>query len=333
MSTFGMRTYGDGFVADQRQLLHNVVNGLEVYNQSPDPLIDLFTQLTVRENARVPQAPLFFDEEGEGANPDARRIQHRLLSFPLRTFETIAPFTRTGLEDALPSDILDTANAGMAGDAERVQGLFFASIFLKRTAGSIGTAYQASFWNGETDVPAYGENTFASAHSHYAGTNNATLSRDHIIGAVEDMLEHGYGMRPGSLYAFFNTAQYSDVIAIMDPTSNPVQGTPMRQTLIDQGGIGTGITVYGVKILFNQHVPAGYFAILDGDVKPIGRREHLMPEYRGLQIFQDPPNETAPLLNTKWRRRIGFAVRHLGAGVCRQIVASTTYTNPTMRFA
>jgi hypothetical protein len=327
-----MRTYGEGFVANQQQLLQDIVDGLDVYNSAPDPIIDRFTTVTLRETSRVSQAPIDFTEEGEGANPDRQKQTFRLLSFPLRTFDALSGFTRTGLEDALPSDILATMEAGMKGDAERVMGLFFSSVFIKRTAGAVGTAYQASFWNGETDVPSFGENTFGSAHFHYNGTNNATLSRDHIIADVENLVEHGFGQRPGSLWAFFNPAQMSDVLAVMDPTSNPVQGTLQRQVAIDRGILNTNVTLHGVNIAFHQHVPAGYYCILDEDAKPVARREHLNPEFRGLRMFQDQPSSTSPLLDMKWRRRIGFAARILGAGVARQIVASTTYTNPTMRF-
>lgn len=328
----GMRGYSEGFVADQKQLLHRIVDGLAVYNANPDPVINMFSEPIYSETARVPQAPLEYDEEGEGANPQAKKLQIRLLSFPLRTFNLGAPFTKTGLEDALPSDVIKTAEAAMKGDAEGMLGRFAACIFTKRTAGALGTAYQASFWNGETDVPPFGENIFSGATANFKGTNNATLSRDHVIDAIEDVNEHGYGLTPGSLHAFFNIAQFSDLAAIVDATSAPI-GTPERQKAIDRGFIGAGVTVWGAQVHVVPWVPAGYFAVLASDVKPLAMREHLNPANRGLQIMGPNIESMNPLVGAEYRHRYGFAVQHLGAGACRQIVASTTYTNPTMRFS
>lgn len=327
MAIQGLYTGDHGIVANQAQLLQDIVDGLAVYNQQPNPLVDAISWDTFREQARVPQAPLFFEEEGSGALPDYQGVAKRELIFPLRTFDTMLAYTKTGVEDALPEDIMADANAAMAGDSQRVTGLAMAAIFRPRTAGSIGTPYIASFYNGETDVPPYGEKTFSTAHSHYAGINATTLTRDHIAAAVEDVAEHGFR---GPYIGLFSIYQADDVLKIQDSSSTLIQ-SPARQAAVDQGTLA-GTLVAGVQCVFSEFVPAGYFAVLDAGARPLGRRQHLNPQYRGLRIesqINDPAN---PLVGRYFRRRIGFAVRLLGAGAVRQIVNSTTYTTPTMRF-
>ncbi len=217
----------------------------------------------------------------------------------------------------------------MKGDAQRVTGLMFAALFTKRTAGSIAAAYEASFWNGETDVPGFGQNTFSSAHAHYAGLNTTTLARAHIEACVEDIAEHGY--MDGQFIGLFSQAQISDLSALQD-ADNKVT-TPGRIKAVDQGFLEGGVPIAGVDCFIHPFVPAGYFAVINMSVPPLGRREHMDEGVRGLRMdgeINDPDN---PLVGKRFRRRIGFRAAHLGAGVCRQLVASTTYTNPPMRFA
>ena len=109
--------------------------------------------------------------------------------------------------------------------------------------------------------------------------------------------------------------------------------TPERSRAIDTGVIGTNIMLEGVIIHFDDNVPSGYTCMLSTDVKPIAKRVHFKPEYQGLQMYSNTPNETYPLAGQIFLRRIGFGVQHLAAGTCRQLVASTTYTNPTFRLA
>lgn len=325
----GLYTGDSGFIVNQTQLLQDVIDGLAVYNSTLDPLVDLLSMEILKEQARIPQAPLDFEEEGQGTNPAFKNVQKRLLTFPLRTFDTATAWTKTGLEDALPSDIMADANAAMQGDAQRVLGLMMAAAFKPQPAGSVSTAYRAGAYNGETDVPSFGEKQFTTAHYHYKGINTTTLARSHILEAVEDIAEHGYG---GPYVAVFSTYQADEVLGLQDPTTGVLAATPERQLAVDQGVISRGTTIAGVFCKFSMFVPAGYFGVFDTSVKPLGRREHINPAYRGLRMEESMNDALNPLYGKYFRRRIGFAGRHLGAFTLRQIVASTSYTDPTMRF-
>jgi len=329
----GMIGYAQGYIADQTQLLQTIVDGLAVWNKSEDPLVSLLCAEETREIARVAQAPLTFQPHGDGANPDAQKQTYRLLQFPLSSYSLSAPFTKLGLQDALVDDVIATANGAMAGDAERITCELMRAIFTKRTAGSVGTAYQAGFFNGETDAPNYGNfSNYGSAANHYAGLNTTTFAKSQIVAAVEAMNKFGYGMNPSTCVALFNTDQKSDVSAVMDSTASiGIIATPERIRALDQG-VQADIRIEGVRCIFHPWVPSGYFAVIDAATKPLAKRVHPNPEYRGLMI--DGPNISSPrdpLVGAEYLRRVGFAVRHLGAGVCRQLVGSTTYTNPTFR--
>jgi hypothetical protein len=149
-----------GYVADQTQLLQIVVDGLAVYNQTAPEVIPEFATDVYQQEMRVSQAPIQFSPHADGGVPEAQRQSYRLINAPLAAYDAGAPFTVLGLQDALPSDIQATMDAVMAGDIERQEMEFFRTIFTKVTAGSVGTAYSPAWWNAETDVPDFRNNTF-----------------------------------------------------------------------------------------------------------------------------------------------------------------------------
>lgn len=327
----GITGYSHGYIADQTQLLQTVVDGLAVYNQTVDPVIAEFSQEVVSEVLRVPQAPIQFDRGADGASPLAQRQSYRLIQTPFEDFIAGSPFTVQGLQDALPTDIQNTLDGLMLGDAERQDMEFFRCLFTSRTAGSVGTAYRASFYNGETDVPAFKNNTFSGAHNHYVGMNTTTLALSQLDTAINHIRHHGYGTRPGSLVAYFHTDQEDDLKALLNISVASSLTTPMRIAAQDQGLREQELTYAGCILRTNDNVPSGYFGVFARDVRPIAKRVHRDPMWRGLQRYSKTFTENFPLAGNEFMNRYGFVVQHLGAGYCAQLVASTSYTNPTFR--
>lgn len=326
MNAPGLLTGSSGYIQNPTQLLQRIEDGLSVFNETPDPLIDLLCEDHFELETSVDQAPSDFEREGEGSLPGAQKLQWRDLKFPLETFDMRTSWTKTGLEDSREDRVLREANAAMKGWAVREVGLLAAAIFRNRTAGAIGTAYEASFYNGETDVPPFLENSFASAHSHYRGINTTTLARSHILTDIENVAEHGFS--PNMLLA--SPYQHDDLLAIMDPGSGNLINTPERQKAIDDGILAGGVKVCGLTIFLHSAVPAGYYSVIDTRQRPIGRRLHDKAENRGLRIERGTQPDN-PLVDAYFRARVGYRVRILGAATASQIVASTSYTNPTMR--
>lgn len=330
----GQQGYAGGAIADQTQLLQDIRSELALYNRTIDPWVMRLSEQTIRQTLRVAQAPKSFRQKADGGNANSTNMVYRLLNVPFKTYDLNSEFTIEWLQDALPSDVMAEMSGAMAGDVEMVNALFFAALFTKQTVGSISTAYQAGFYNGETDVPSYKNNSFASAHFHYLGLNTVTLALSHIQSMKIDLQEHGYGLTPGSLFLFANSAQSSALINLSNTNaSNTVLQamTMQRQKGIDEGIVGTGWVLEGAQVVITDDVPVGYLGMVAADVKPVAMREHFNPAYAGLQEYVDNYNTRYPLAGMKFMRRVGFAVQHLGAGTCRQLVASTTYTNPTFR--
>jgi hypothetical protein len=255
------------------------------------------------------------------------------LNVPFKSYGLSSEFTIQWLQDALSSDVMNELATAVAGDVQLVNSLFWASVFTKQAVGSIGTAYQAGFYNGETDVPDFKNNAlYGTAHYHYLGLNTTTLALSHIRDMKKDIQEHGYGLVPGSLHLFASTTEQAAVTALMNTNASSTilqASTPNREVAIDYGIVNTGVVIEGVRVHITDDVPAGYLAMIAGDTKPVARREHLNPAYRGLQDYSERASSEYPLLGMQFMRRIGFSVQHLGAGTCRQLVGSTTYTNPT----
>jgi hypothetical protein len=328
----GINGYSVGAIADQTLLLQDIRDGLSVYNMQMDPIVDQFSEQTVRQTLRVSQAPKQFTKKADGGRAEDSKSLYRKLNVPLVTYDLSSEFTVEWLQDALSSDVITEMNSAMAGDVELCNSLFYQACFLKQTVGSIATAYQAGFYNGETDVPAYKNNTFSAAHFHYLGANSTTYTLAIHRLMKTDIQEHGYGLREGDLHLWINTAQVGDVSALINSNTTILQAiTGQREKAIDAGLIGTGIMIEGVIIHVDDNVPAGYVMMLASDVKPIARRVHFRAEYKGLMSYQEAVNPDYPLAGMAFMRRIGFAGQILGAGTCRQLVASTTYTNPTFR--
>jgi hypothetical protein len=328
----GVNNFQQGAIVDQTLLLQEIRDGLGVYNTQQSPVIDMFSEQTVRQTLRVSQAPKQFKRDADGGSPESQKAVYRLLNVPLDDWGLGSEFTVKYLQDALPSDIINEVDSAMRGDVELVDALFWRAVFTKRTVGSVGTAYQAGFYNGETDVPPYKNNSFGSAHFHYLGANSTTYTLAIHRAMKKDLQEHGYGLLPNSIHAYFHTDQINDLMGLINSNTTILQAiTGQREKGIDSGVVGTGIVIEGVVIHIDDNAPSGYVAMLCTDVKPVAKRVHFTPAYQGLQVYKQSEIEGYPLAGIQFLRRIGFAVQHLGAGTCRQLVASTTYTNPTFR--
>jgi hypothetical protein len=88
----------------------------------------------------------------------------------------------------------------------------------------------------------------------------------------------------------------------------------------------------GAFVVHSYFIPQSYVALVasagpDNSDNPVAVREHELAAYCGL--LQIPGNGRYPLQNSYFRLTIGVGIRHRGAAIVCQIVASTTYTEPT----
>ena len=331
----GFRGYSDGYVSDQTQLLQDIVDGLVIYNKTANPLIDNFCMKTTREIERVSQSALDSEEMPDGGTVGAKTQTYRLITNRFKSYLIRTGWTSLGLQDALPSDVQATLDGAMAGDAQRLNTLFFQAIFKAygdaTAINTVGTASSVGFYHGETDVSDFKNTTFNGvAQDHYTYTASTTLGVDNIDTLMGLVRGKGYGLMPGALTLFANTAQAPDIQAIMDPSSGIAGVTPNRVSAIDDGVQGNGIRVRGCNVVIDNDVPSGFVALVANDVKPISMREHIDPAYRGLLRYQESFDQNFPLANSNFLRRVGFTVRHMGAGAVIKLNAGS-YANPTFR--
>lgn len=327
MPTSSPIAYLDGYIHDQKILLAQIEDELDLFNRAfSNTWIDELCVTVTEENVRVYQGAGTFDAYAEGSMPLRQAGQRRIIKTALDAYARLTEWTKLGIQDVRESEVRQEIAAAMAAYDERNLGLMFYQMLTKRTASVVGTASITSFYNGETDVPDFGSNSFFGvAQSHYAGINTTTLARTHLDDCVETLAGKGY---EGPYYGFFSTAQESDVLGLFNPAAAIPFGTPMAQRAIDGGLHRTGITYNNVELIFSPIVPSGYFCVVDRTVQPLNRRVHVQPQYRGL-LMERGSDYDNPMVGASWLFRTGFSVRHLGAGVARQIVGSTTYTNPT----
>lgn len=203
-------------------------------------------------------------------------------------------------------------------------------------------------YNGDGEVPPpWKNNIFSGTHTHYVGSNSATLVPATITLFEDDMISHGYGPQNGTkLVLLVNRAQGKVLRgfrvatgAVYDfiPSENVGGGTflPASMGLVGrpQNAVPGEIGTYGpFHIVEEEYVPAGYLVCLaaggpDDLTNPIGIRQHTNPSYQGLKII--PGARSAyPLIDSFYRRGFGTGIRQRGAGMVIQMVASTTYTTP-----
>lgn len=329
----GIATFQQGTVADQTRLLQLVVDGLGVYNANPDPIIDAMSAMITRQDVKVTQAPMEYQKYADGSSGLRTQAVKRTLSTPLLSYHLADAFTVEALQDMKEDEIVNQVDQALKGDADLVNSLFWYSMLTKKTATVIGTASVASFYNGETDVPPFRQNAFAAAHYHYKGTNATTFAEADWNAMIADIQEHGYGHEPGSLVLSFHSSDADEVAALFNTSSTILQAaTPSRALAIDRGVRAPGVIKNGCLLRQDDYMPPGYFAMYVQNEQILNRREHETPAYQGLTTFREQGfSPEFPLAGSQFLRRIGFSARHLGAATFRQVVASTTYTNPTFR--
>lgn len=329
----GLRGYSQGFIADQTQLLQDIRDGLHMYNEQVDPLIGMFCEPTVRERLRVSQMSISAAIEADAGTPDNQHAVFRLLNTRFSAWHWQTTWTKQGIEDSLGSDVDSTVRQMFITDRELLTQLFFHACFTSHgTPNTIGTASTVGFYNGETDVPDFESSAFnGAAQAHYVGTANTALGRAEVSTLIRLVQNKGYGRSPGTLTLFVNNAQSEDVMNIQDPGSGVVTGTPNRVNAIDNGVWNTGLRINGCNVVVNNNVPANYVLLLASDVKPLSIREHLNPSVRGL-MFEPGANLGYPLVNSLFRRRVGFSVQHMGAGAALRL-GNASWASPTFRYS
>jgi hypothetical protein len=208
------------------------------------------------------------------------------------------------------------------------------------------------FYNGDGEVPPkFKNNTFSGTHTHYSTTqtlaSSATLVSE-VLDALEgDMISHGYTPGSGTKFIILVSRQEGAVmrtwrVANGDkydfiPSSNYGGGIimPANSGIIARpdGEVAGQFGTYGpFHLVEDDYMPPGYVTLLasggpDSLNNPIGIREHVNPNFRGLKIIPGQRSDY-PLTDSFYRRGFGTGIRQRGAGFIVQVTNNANYTVP-----
>lgn len=317
------------------------------------------------EQITNPGGGIDFEEASEFGEPVAARVtpSYFNMAYDFKWYDLASRYTWQFLADAQAAQVDSIANAAVEAyyrlQLQKVLRTIFNPTNLSATIqGSPYTVYK--FYNADGVVPpAYKSNTFNGSHTHYLGSNAATLDSADVEGLESDLLSHGYDPIQGGyrLVLMVNKAQ-GDVIRTwkLGATNNnaavakydfiPAVGYPGQLVTVDPstqliGATRPANTLNGLPVIGNyglftvvqdDNIPAGYmFAFATGGENnlsnPVGFREHANAGLRGLRLVKGRQPDY-PLIDSFWAVGFGTGIRHRGAGIVMQVVASTSYTAP-----
>lgn len=265
-------------------------------------------------------------ELAESERPDARKMPEGKFQGLTRFFGSAWGYTYLWLKDKslkmitdLQSDIFDQSRKN-----HRKQ--ILSAMFTNSTNG---------LWNGSfatleglSKPPTYEQNVFTADHTHYYGSNTATITQAVISHARKHIVEHGNG---GRLVGFINSDDEEDLVNLMSPTSTSVKvSNPITDKFAIEGYINR---MFGVDWIRTEVIPAGYLLIVEvasTSAKKVCKfNVPTNKSFRGLKIIPGARPDY-PLIDSTYLELCGARVYDRGAGVAIQIHSNTSYIDPTV---
>lgn len=189
--------------------------------------------------------------------------------------------------------------------------------------------YNGAFSSEEriTAPPRFMNNVFSAGHTHYYTSGSATVRLQDFTAAKQTIRHHGNN---GPIIAFINSQEQQALENLAAWTSNTIIRNPVSD-MVSLSGFGDVFQLLGVTFYVTELAPAGYIMFVetgnDDASKPV---VHFEPaNIAGLQVISK--TDEHPLVESFLERWMGYKVSQRGKGVCVQITASSTYTNPTFQ--
>lgn len=364
----GYATRGDALVNELadgvslNSIWSEIRDATGVYNEQRDAIASLLSYRTFQTGDAVPQSVQAekFEEATEFGIPTGiSEPSYLKLGYTLKDYDIAMRSTWRFLRSATSEQVQDQVRRIYEADNRLVNSLILQRLFspAPHTTDQMLTAY--GLWTGSDGIkpPSHMGQTFLADHTHYLATNSATLTATHVEALLGHVKHHGYGTTQRAQYILLMhpddvetsgmtswragvavggvTPKYDFVVSSSAPaflTTEHVEGT---KPPADYNGLPVLGSYGGAYVVHSYFIPKGYTALVasagpNSSDNPVAVREHDRSAYRGLLLI--PGNGQYPLQDSFFRRTIGVGVRHRGAAVVCQIVASTTYTAPTFDF-
>lgn len=362
----GYHTAGDVLVdktADGvplNQLWDTLADLLSAWRAKQDALLGLLTFDTTDVAEAVPQSlsHFQFEEATEFGVPKAHQGGDSLiLGYGFKDYDLATRYTWKYLRDATARQVEFDMNASLEADQRLRTGKVLGRLFSPTQRLTPEGNPEFGLWNGTDGIAPieYLGKTFASDHTHYLVSGNATLDSADVEDSINLIREHGYGTTEGSRILVFASQNLCDQMASWrkgeeSRTDGPVAKfdfvpsadapaylssefivgqTPPSEynNLAVAGSYGHALIVPHIL------VPDGYVLTVatsgrNSAHNVVGVRHHANPTYQGLR--QIPGKGQYPLQDMFFQRSFGVGVRHRGAAVVTQIKASGSYDTPTI---
>lgn len=336
--------------ADQR-LIYDAINQLTGrVNQDMMDSMRMFVQETTQVYTERYQLPGsgYMQRRADGARgPAVKAYGSWDVAYPLYDYGEQVAATDIDMAYMTPAELDRHVQTVINGYANAVRRDILTALLIKDnvtyTDKRNGTLTCVPLANGDsvTYPPVLGSVTEAT-ESHYYGTNYATASisdtNDPVVTIINELEEH-FGTSTGNnnIVVFINNAENAKITSLTNFIDTPdryvQEGT---QTPLPSGTPGIpgkilGRHRSGAWISEWRYIPSGYMFGLHTDV-PAPLKQRVDPAETGLPQGLALMSTSAeyPLEASEWRARFGFGVANRLNGVALQLVASTTYTNPTV---
>ncbi|MFA5710190.1 hypothetical protein [Mycolicibacterium sp.] len=330
------------------------------WRQRQDALLTLLAFDTTDVAEAVPQSlsHFAFEEASEFGEPKAHQGGDSLIiGYGFKDYDLASRYTWKYLRDATARQVEFDMNAALEADQRLRTGKVLDRLFAPTQRISPEGNPIFGLWNGTDSIAPieYLGKTFASNHTHYLVSGNATLDSADVEDSINLIREHGYGTTQGSRILVFASQTLCDQIAGWrkgeeSRESGPVAkfdfipsadapaylssefvvgNTPPSEynNLAVAGSYGHALIVPHVLI------PDGYLLTVatSGKNSPqnvVGVRHHPNATYRGLRGI--PGGRQYPLIDSFFQRSFGVGVRHRGAAVAMQVKADGAYEAPSI---
>jgi hypothetical protein len=319
----GYSTEGDVLVSttadgvDVNSLWAEVQAVLQAWNAERGAVASLLSHYTINPADAVPQsiADESFEVASEFGEPESLRAPSNaiLLGNTLIDYDKAGRFTWKFLRDSTAEQIRSVVNYAVAADDKLVNGFIVNRMFnpAPQTNEFGHTCYP--LWSADGMVPPpYLGAAFDANHTHYLVSGAADIDSGDFDAAMNHVIEHGYGLDPGSrLIAFMNPLEADEVSSFKAGEANnntvvakhdfiPSAGAPAYLTTDTIVGEIAPVQYQGLKIdgsygpllwvVRSQYIPAKYLLVVatSGANSPnnaVSVRQHTNAAYQGLRTI------------------------------------------------
>jgi hypothetical protein len=316
---------------DANALWRDYQASLGDYNGLTDDIVGALTFQTTDETSYVIQGAYQFEEYADYTLPDSHDLTTYHIHYGIKPWDLRLAYTLRRILNTSQVELDARHAAALMADRDLMVKWVLKSCFTKAGLTIEGVATYP-FYNGDSvrTPPTWKNVTFTSAHTHYLATNSATLDGADLDAMEDHLVEHGF---ENNLELWINRAQRRTIMDL--PDFVPARAYSHDAQLINLPG-PPYIGQHGrLNIRIEDWVPPLYmFAYSrqggqNSPQNPIALRIPLAESARGLKLWRGT-NPEYPLVDSFYYHEFGTGCRQFGNGVCMQIVASSTYTSPTI---